>query len=142
VVALSRPKTPALVRLDGYPEAAFFAGLGYRHENRSELERDLLILARTKGSFVNLLHKEGTMKEHELVVLTGPIAEHGLEPCASIIREDEAMSTYLFSSESGSEGHPDKLADRISDTILDAFLTPAPSPTHPTPDAPAPPDRS
>jgi S-adenosylmethionine synthetase len=33
------------------------------------------------------------------------------------------MSTYLFSSESVSEGHPDKLADRISDTILDAFLT-------------------
>ncbi len=29
----------------------------------------------------------------------------------------------LFSSESVSEGHPDKLADRISDAILDAFLT-------------------
>lgn len=29
----------------------------------------------------------------------------------------------LFSSESVSEGHPDKLADRISDYILDAFLT-------------------
>ncbi len=29
----------------------------------------------------------------------------------------------LFSSESVSEGHPDKLADRISDRILDAFLT-------------------
>ena len=28
----------------------------------------------------------------------------------------------LFSSESVSEGHPDKLADRISDAILDAFL--------------------
>lgn len=29
----------------------------------------------------------------------------------------------LFSSESVSEGHPDKLADRISDRMLDAFLT-------------------
>ena len=29
----------------------------------------------------------------------------------------------LFSSESVSEGHPDKLADRISDAILDEFLT-------------------
>ena len=29
----------------------------------------------------------------------------------------------LFTSESVSEGHPDKLADRISDRILDAFLT-------------------
>lgn len=30
---------------------------------------------------------------------------------------------YLFTSESVSEGHPDKICDRISDAILDAFLT-------------------
>ncbi|MGB0497682.1 MAG: methionine adenosyltransferase, partial [Rubricella sp.] len=30
---------------------------------------------------------------------------------------------YLFTSESVSEGHPDKVCDRISDAILDAFLT-------------------
>ena len=30
--------------------------------------------------------------------------------------------TYLFSSESVSEGHPDKVADQISDAILDEFL--------------------
>jgi S-adenosylmethionine synthetase len=29
----------------------------------------------------------------------------------------------LFTSESVTEGHPDKLADRISDSVLDAFLT-------------------
>ena len=29
---------------------------------------------------------------------------------------------YLFSSESVTEGHPDKLADRISDAVLDAIL--------------------
>ncbi len=29
---------------------------------------------------------------------------------------------YLFTSESVSEGHPDKVADQISDAILDAFL--------------------
>ncbi len=29
---------------------------------------------------------------------------------------------YLFTSESVSEGHPDKLCDRVSDSILDAFL--------------------
>ena len=29
---------------------------------------------------------------------------------------------YLFSSESVSEGHPDKVADQISDAILDDFL--------------------
>ena len=32
------------------------------------------------------------------------------------------MQNYLFTSESVSEGHPDKLADQISDGILDAFL--------------------
>lgn len=32
------------------------------------------------------------------------------------------MSNYLFTSESVSEGHPDKVADQISDAILDAIL--------------------
>ena len=31
--------------------------------------------------------------------------------------------SYLFTSESVSEGHPDKVCDRISDAVLDAFLT-------------------
>jgi len=29
---------------------------------------------------------------------------------------------YLFSSESVSEGHPDKVSDQISDALLDQFL--------------------
>ena len=33
------------------------------------------------------------------------------------------MSHYLFTSESVSEGHPDKVADQISDAILDSILT-------------------
>jgi len=32
------------------------------------------------------------------------------------------MSSYLFTSESVSEGHPDKIADQISDAVLDAIL--------------------
>jgi len=31
--------------------------------------------------------------------------------------------SYIFTSESVSEGHPDKVADRISDVVVDAFLT-------------------
>ena len=31
--------------------------------------------------------------------------------------------SYLFTSESVSEGHPDKIADQISDAILDAYLS-------------------
>jgi S-adenosylmethionine synthetase len=34
-----------------------------------------------------------------------------------------SRSSYIFTSESVSEGHPDKVADRISDTVVDAFLT-------------------
>jgi len=30
--------------------------------------------------------------------------------------------SYIFTSESVSEGHPDKVADRVSDTVVDAFL--------------------
>ena len=33
-----------------------------------------------------------------------------------------ARQNYMFTSESVSEGHPDKLCDRISDAVLDAFL--------------------
>ena len=33
-----------------------------------------------------------------------------------------ARKSHLFTSESVSEGHPDKICDRISDTVLDAYL--------------------
>src|SRR6201996_661706 len=41
-------------------------------------------------------------------------------PCRGEFRAMRA--SYLFTSESVSEGHPDKVADRISDTVVDAFL--------------------
>jgi len=37
-----------------------------------------------------------------------------------------ARQNYIFTSESVSEGHPDKVCDRISDAILDAFLSEEP----------------
>jgi S-adenosylmethionine synthetase len=33
------------------------------------------------------------------------------------------MSRYQFTSESVTEGHPDKLCDAVSDAVLDAILT-------------------
>ncbi len=36
--------------------------------------------------------------------------------------DTEMNNSYLFTSESVSEGHPDKMADQISDAVLDAFL--------------------
>jgi S-adenosylmethionine synthetase len=37
------------------------------------------------------------------------------------------MSNYLFTSESVSEGHPDKVADQISDAVLDAVIAKDPA---------------
>ncbi|TCT11979.1 methionine adenosyltransferase [Tepidamorphus gemmatus] len=37
-----------------------------------------------------------------------------------------ARSDYLFTSESVSEGHPDKVCDRISDAVVDAYLAAQP----------------
>src|SRR2546428_13400252 len=49
----------------------------------------------------------------------GPTRWHGLAG-AGDSKEDRMPS--LFTSESVTEGHPDKLADQISDAILDAIL--------------------
>ena len=36
-------------------------------------------------------------------------------------------NSFLFTSESVSEGHPDKVADQISDAVLDAILAKDPA---------------
>ena len=33
------------------------------------------------------------------------------------------LKNYLFTSESVSEGHPDKVSDRISDMVVDTYLS-------------------
>jgi len=52
--------------------------------------------------------------------------ERDLIYCAPILIypaiDRSAMSEFLFTSESVSEGHPDKVADQISDAIVDAIL--------------------
>jgi len=45
----------------------------------------------------------------------------------SLLFKASNMSEYLFTSESVSEGHPDKLADQVSDSILDAILAQDPT---------------
>jgi S-adenosylmethionine synthetase len=48
----------------------------------------------------------------------------GFKPVRTKIRELKIMTTsYLFTSESVAEGHPDKMADQISDAVLDAILS-------------------
>ena len=38
-----------------------------------------------------------------------------------------ALDNYLFTSESVTEGHPDKVCDNVSDAILDAYLAKDPN---------------
>ena len=45
-----------------------------------------------------------------------------LIPCRDAEWRHFFMKNYIFTSESVSEGHPDKMADQISDSILDAIL--------------------
>jgi S-adenosylmethionine synthetase len=41
---------------------------------------------------------------------------------SAFIKKQERSMSYLFTSESVSEGHPDKVADQISDALIDNFL--------------------
>ena len=54
-----------------------------------------------------------------------PEVEVAVETATQLSTNLECMQVandYLFTSESVSEGHPDKVADQISDAILDAIL--------------------
>src|SRR3954465_9685523 len=56
----------------------------------------------------------GAAKQRHIKLSLYPISKDSL----SLMR-----SSYLFTSESVSEGHPDKVADQISDAIVDLFLS-------------------
>src|SRR3546814_7962649 len=49
----------------------------------------------------------------------------GVQTCALPIgiRRSPMRNSFLFTSESVSEGHPDKVADQISDSVVDLFLS-------------------
>src|SRR5207302_8862267 len=51
---------------------------------------------------------------------------HGLPP-RRVFDYEVGMRTYSFTSESVTEGHPDKIADQISDSVLDAVLADDPN---------------
>ena len=38
-----------------------------------------------------------------------------------------AQNSFIFTSESVTEGHPDKIADQVSDAVLDAVITQDPA---------------
>src|SRR6202008_3709939 len=49
------------------------------------------------------------------------VAPVKMASCATV-GKGEMKSEFLFTSESVSEGHPDKVSDQISDAVLDAIL--------------------
>ena len=58
------------------------------------------------------------------------ICIQGICPCIRLIlnpKENIIMKNFLFTSESVTEGHPDKICDQVSDAILDAFLSKDPN---------------
>ena len=48
-------------------------------------------------------------------------------PCNRNLNGGKTMEKILFTSESVTEGHPDKIADQISDGVLDAILAQDPT---------------
>src|SRR3970282_1072736 len=54
-------------------------------------------------------------------------AAHPLDDGHTPGRKTMAREEYLFTSESVTEGHPDKIADQISDAVLDAILAQDPT---------------
>src|SRR5439155_126401 len=56
----------------------------------------------------------------------GPVEAHGAGVLqwrnALTVEDAMAREEYLFTSESVTEGHPDKIADQISDAVLDAII--------------------
>src|SRR5207344_836269 len=63
-------------------------------------------------------------REHKTTVRRAPsaaVSSRGLQ--RRLVLGFSDMSDYIFSSESVGEGHPDKVADTISDAVLDACLS-------------------
>src|ERR1700753_4374565 len=58
--------------------------------------------------------------------LTPPQKPVKRSPLQKLRTGSMARSDYLFTSESVSEGHPDKVSDRISDEVVDLFFREGP----------------
>ena len=61
-------------------------------------------------------------KRNKLVNLTSDLHISVFRQTRNVPRLPVALRNYVFTSESVSEGHPDKVCDRISDAIVDLYL--------------------
>src|SRR5260370_36844682 len=69
-----------------------------------------------------LLRANGNFAEFRRVELTGLFAPVQPSKSTRRISLSEALRNFLFTSESVTEGHPDKIADQISDAVLDEVM--------------------
>ena len=77
---------------------------------------DSFALALSQINSAHILTAPGTLQEtRPHAAGADPVSSRG--ECSQVSR-----ANYLFTSESVSEGHPDKVCDQISDAILDAFI--------------------
>ncbi|KAL5232544.1 hypothetical protein ABZP36_031320 [Zizania latifolia] len=101
--------------------------------NRSLSSMDLLDLERRKTRFLSMveenckvqtfLHAESGADMKLLLLLL--LSYQTEQQSSNRFTEQEKMAaidTFLFTSESVNEGHPDKLCDQVSDAVLDACL--------------------
>merc|ERR1719265_1597055 len=67
----------------------------------------------TKGLPIHKCHEAGAYSASMIIQQSG---------CVCPGKPDHKWCTFLFSSESVNEGHPDKICDQVSDAVLDACL--------------------
>jgi hypothetical protein len=82
-----------------------------------EEERTLLLAVRERAAAtVLVLGRDGQE------IVTGVVSSYDADGCFLACFFPACHYSFLFTSESVGEGHPDKIADQVSDAILDACL--------------------
>ncbi|CAG2121778.1 unnamed protein product, partial [Medioppia subpectinata] len=61
--------------------------------------------------------------EEETAVYMNGVNNSDNKDTHNVVNGDSNVDSFLFTSESVGEGHPDKMCDQISDAILDAYLS-------------------
>merc|ERR1711934_387988 len=71
---------------------------------------------------MSLSHFHIWLKSFDFISPTLLPSSHQFSTAMSAAKKQNTSRTFLFSSESVNEGHPDKLCDQVSDAVLDACL--------------------
>merc|ERR1712180_9145 len=67
-------------------------------------------------------HSSRTHLAHPLLLFTKTRMTANMSDMKKAMMETQSGESFLFTSESVGEGHPDKICDQVSDAILDAHL--------------------